>query len=153
MSYYTQLQLTWEDDGASLERLEVDRIVEAAAAVASEMNWSADILGDVRSACDSSILSPPGFNDLQAHGVIHLVREISSKFPEATFYAKGCGEAHWDVWIRTFRAGQVMLERGPFDELEPPMPEELLASAKAAGIAAQGKVRKGRWWRRLVGDA
>lgn len=152
MSYYVQLQLTWEEDVAARRPVDLERIVQAAKAVANECGWSEDILDDVRTACASPMLAPPGFKGLQAYGVIHLVREISRRIPEATFHARGCGEVQSDLWIRTFRAGQTTVERGPFDELEAPIPEELLVAAKAAHAAAQPETRLRRWWRRLVGE-
>ena len=133
MSYYTQLQVNWNDLDRASGDISVEDVLSAAKGFVREHDWSEDLLVDLRSACNLSTLGPPGFNRALSYGIIDLMEHVSRELPDVTFFVKGSGEEFWDIWVREFRNGAPVAERGPFDELGAPIPEELREVVAARG--------------------
>jgi hypothetical protein len=119
MSYYTQLAINWDDSDYTTGSMTPELVVESAKPFIAELGWSEDGLDDLRKSCMSDCLGQPGFKNCYADGVIALIQYVSSQFPTVVFYAKGAGEEFHDLWIREFKGGAVLVERGPFYELIP----------------------------------
>ena len=133
MSYYTRLELTWDDANRAAGSLEEGHVVSAAESFVRGSGWSTDVLNDLRFAATGQGFANPGFNKLYSPGVIALVEHISRQHPDVTFFARGIGEEPWDMWFREFRSGRVVKQFGPFDGVESSEPEP----SKSAG-----------WWAR-----
>ena len=146
MTYYTQLSLTWNDGDHVAGTLKVDQVVAAAQKFVTENKWSEDCLEDLRRSCETVCLGNVGFNRAMSLGVIELVRSISEQISDVTFYAKGSGEEFWDIWIREYRAGKIIVEFGPFEVCAEPIPEELIAQAKAAAAIHQKQQKPASNW-------
>jgi hypothetical protein len=139
MSSHSQLSLSWNDSDRAAGSLQVDQVVESARDFVHQQGWSEDVLEDLRSSCNSDLLGEPGFNGVMSYGIIEMIKSVSEAYPDTTFYAKGAGEEFGDLWLREFRAGVEQRRQGPFDDYAPPIPDELLAQAKAAYAAAMEK--------------
>ncbi|MDT8999505.1 hypothetical protein RQP53_09525 [Paucibacter sp. APW11] len=142
MGFHTQLSLYWDDADYAKGTLSTEQVIDAARVFIAEMDWSEDVLKDLRASCERNWLGEPAFNGVMSYGLIALIESISKQLPDITFYAKGSGEEHWDIWSRTFRAGVEQQSHGPFDADLPPIPEELIAQAKAAHAAATERQAK-----------
>ena len=155
MGLQTQLSLSWNDSEHASGSLSVERVIDAARTFVIRQNWSEDVLTDLRDSMSTNGLGPPAFNRVLSYGVIELLRSVSEQIPDVVFYAKGAGEEFWDIWFREFKAGSELRGSGPFDEHEAPIPEELLAQAKAAHAAAlersvnSEKAEKSGWFSKL----
>jgi len=154
MSYYIQLSLSWNDSDHNKGSVQTDHVVDAARSFVLKQQWSEHVLEDLRDSCGSELLGRPGFKSVMSFGVIELLRSVSQQLPDVTFYAKGAGEEFGDIWLREYRAGVVVKENGPFDEYTAPIPEELLAQAKAAVAAEDDRMaksqKKSHWLSKLL---
>lgn len=117
MSYYTRLDLSWDDTDYARGSLTAEDIVAAAANDFDKFGWSADVLDDLQLAAEGRGLDNIGFSDIGV-GLVDLLRDISSAIPSVTFYARGIGEDVFDTWICQLRGGEIIWQAGPFD---PPM--------------------------------
>ncbi|MBD9667008.1 hypothetical protein J2W37_003136 [Variovorax paradoxus] len=117
MSYYTRLDLSWDDGDYAVGSLAVEDFMAAAKECFEGFAWSTDVLEDLQIAAEGRGLDSAGFNQIGL-GLVDLLQAISLKIPDVTFHARGIGEDVFDTWIRQFRAGQIMWQAGPFDSLE-----------------------------------
>lgn len=117
MSYYTRLDLSWDDGDYSTGTLLVEDFMVAAKECFGAFAWSADVLEDLQIAAEGRGLDSTGFNQIGLD-IVDLLLAISSKIPNVTFLARGIGEDVFDTWIRQFRAGEINWEAGPFDPSE-----------------------------------
>jgi len=156
MSYYSQLQLSWDDSDCSKGNVTGEMLADLALRFARENNWSEEVSSDLKVACESDHLSNLGFNKAHAFGIIDLLAYISSNLPDVTFYAKGSGEEFFDIWVRVFRGGIATAQHGPFEPDPESMPtgndvvlldEELRNDLK---LSQKQPIRK-PWWKRMMG--
>jgi hypothetical protein len=154
MSYYSQLQLSWDDSDFPQGNLTVEMLGEIASEFANTNNWSQEIVSDLKGACESEQLGDLGFNNAYSHGINELLEFVSKKFPEVTFYAKGSGEEFLDIWIRVYRGGFATMQFGPFvSEDEAMFPQGNVASMDAEHRDAfdngPKKPSPKPWWKKI----
>ncbi len=116
MSYYTILELTWDDADHPRGSITARDIVQAAAPYVEANGWHSDVLKDVEAATRGFGLSSPGFNGIPGFALADLLLQVSRELPQVTFLARGVGEEFGDLWLRRFRAGEPLEEAGPFGE-------------------------------------
>lgn len=114
MSYYTRLELQWDDADYVHGSLTPQLIAGAAKSFVVGNGWSLDVLEDLLASAEGKGLDLPGYNSIYAEPLIAMLREISLAFPSVTFFARGIGEEMLDTWTREIRAGEVQREFGPF---------------------------------------
>jgi hypothetical protein len=116
MSYYTRLELDWDDSDHPKGSLTANEIAEAAREYARASDWGIDdVLADLRESASGNGLDHPGYNRITPSGLIEMLATISRTFPQVTFYARGIGEEYFETWARHLRAGQILWEFGPFE--------------------------------------
>ena len=115
MSYYTRLELQWDDADYALGTLTPEMVCAAAEDFILRSGWSRAVLDDLRVSAAGKSLGNWGYNDVCAEALIEMFREISRAFPVITFFVRGIGEDMVDTWIREFRAGEVIAKFGPFE--------------------------------------
>ncbi|MFO1250845.1 MAG: hypothetical protein U1E77_06810 [Inhella sp.] len=116
MSYYTRLELTWDDRGRSAGELSADQVLEAARPLVVAKDWGVDyFLADLRESALGGGLDRQAFNRIEALELIEVLQGVSYAFPDVHFYVRGIGEEHFDSWARHFLAGEVRWGFGPFD--------------------------------------
>jgi hypothetical protein len=118
MSYYTRLELQWDDADHASGSLTPQLIAEAAESFVVRNGWSLDVLKDLQTSAEGKGLDRPGYNSIYTESLIAILREGSLAFPAVTFFARGVGEEMFDTWGRDFRAGEVHREFGPFEAAE-----------------------------------
>ncbi|WP_440532166.1 hypothetical protein [Variovorax sp. YR566] len=118
MSYYTRLELQWDDADYASGSLTPQLIAEAAESFVVGNGWSLDVLKDLRASAEGKGLDRPGYNSIYAEPLIAMLREVSLAFPSVKFFARGVGEEMFDTWARDIRAGEVHREFGPFEPAE-----------------------------------
>lgn len=114
MSYYTRLDLSWDDGDSASGSLTAEDIMTAAKACFAKFGWSTDVLDDLQIAAEGRGLDSIGFSDI-GFGLVDFLKDISLLLPSATFYARGIGEEIFDTWICQLRAGEIVWQAGPFD--------------------------------------
>ena len=116
MSYYTRLELTWDDGDYAAGSLSDDDILRAARPLIEANGWGVDhVLADLAQSVSGGGLDRPGYNRISAFDLIAMVGSVSRAFPQVVFYARGIGEDYFDIWARQFRDGNVLFESGPMD--------------------------------------
>lgn len=115
MSYYTRLELQWDDAEYALGTLTPETVSNAALDFITQNDWGRDILDDLRASAAGEGLERQGYNRIEAEALVDMLREVSRAFPTVTFFGRGIGEDMFDTWIRTVRAGEVVQEFGPFE--------------------------------------
>ena len=118
MSYYTRLELTWNDSDCTKGTLDVKDIILVAQQCIDDNGWSTDVLKDLEQSTISDGLSNFGFNGLYSFGIIALIQHVSRHIPDVTFFARGVGEEFSDIWLREVRAGVIVKEFGPLENHE-----------------------------------
>jgi hypothetical protein len=119
MSYYTRLELEWDDGDYTAGTLTHEDVLRAAKPFVEASGWDVDyILADLKESASGGGLDRQGYNRVSAFDLIEMLATVSRAFPQVTFYARGVGEDHFDTWGRHFRSGDVLSEFGPFDPVE-----------------------------------
>ena len=115
MSYYTRLELQWDDADYTLGTLTPEMVCAAAEDFVTQSGWSRAVLDDLRVSAAGKGLGNWGYNDVYAEALIEMLQDISRAFPAVTFFVRGIGEDMLDTWIRDFRSGEVVAQFGPFE--------------------------------------
>ena len=115
MSYNTDVEITFADDppdfGAVLDRARA--YLEPRGDEYPDVEF---VLAQLRRCLEEE---KGDFKGLQSEDIEGLMGHVSAGFPEVAFYVRGAGEEFPDVWLRLFKAGEVIFRAGPFgDELE-----------------------------------
>jgi len=118
MSYYTRLEIAWDDSDYAKGNLTVQEIVDAAKQFVEDNGWSYDVLKDVELAASGDGLSHNGFNGAYVFGVLALMEHISKSIPEVVFFARGAGEEPTDIWFRKLQSGNTLCELGPLEDAQ-----------------------------------
>ena len=113
MSYYTRLELQWDDSDE--QGFDEEAIVERVRGFLNEQDISEDVLDDLRAALEGPLHSGVGFNRMPCELIVEMLRYLSRGFPETRFLARGTGEELLDVWLRELKNGETTLAHGPFD--------------------------------------
>jgi len=106
MSYYTHFQIARDAE-------DIEAILNFIKAYAQKKGWHEDCISGFRDALETNAGS---VNKIYGDDLTDLVRAISTVFPRTWFGVRGFGEEFRDIWIREFRAGEVIFSNGPFDE-------------------------------------
>ena len=114
MSYYSRLELEWNDIDQPMG-VEPEAILERARVLVRENDYSDDLLEDLGIALQGSHNQGIGFNKMYSDLMIEMVEFLSRGFPKTIFRARGTGEELLDTWIREFKNGEVTLSYGPWD--------------------------------------
>jgi hypothetical protein len=114
MSYYTLLELAWDDSDYFKGNVSAEEIVAAAAPYVERSGWHPGVLNDLRAAMHGFGSSTPGFNRIPGFALVDMLRHISKSLPDVTFFARGIGEEFGDIWLRRFRDGELLASIGPF---------------------------------------
>lgn len=115
MSYYTRLELQWDDADYTLGSVTPEMVSGAASDFVTRNEWGRDVLDDLRASATGEGLEHQGYNRIGGEALVEMLREISRAFPAVTFFARGVGEDMFDTWMRTIRAGEVASQFGPFE--------------------------------------
>ncbi|QTN26210.1 hypothetical protein HZ993_12730 [Rhodoferax sp. AJA081-3] len=116
MSYYTRLELSWDDGDYAAGDMTPEAVLLAARPFVVASDWGVeDVLSDLRESAEGNGLDRQGYNRIVAFDLIELIATVSRAYPDVTFYARGVGEEYFDTWARHFRGGAVLWEFGPFD--------------------------------------
>jgi hypothetical protein len=117
MSYYTRLELQWDDADYALRSLAPEQVSRAAEKFVISNEWGLDVLKDLQASCEGQGLDRLGYNRIGADALTAMLCEVSRAFPAVKFYARGVGEEIFDTWARNIVGGEITWEFGPF---EPP---------------------------------
>jgi hypothetical protein len=115
MSYYTRLELEW-DDSEEKRVVEEDHIVERVREYMIEQEFCEDLLDDIRTALKGPHNDGCGFNKMHSELMVEMLEHLSRGFPGTVFFARGTGEILRDMWIRELKNGEVLFAHGPWDE-------------------------------------
>ena len=116
MSYYTRMELNWDDGGYAAGSLSADDVLQAARPFVETNDWGVDdVLADLKESVSGGGLDRPGYNRISAFDLIAMIETVSRAFPQVTFYARGVGEDYFDIWARQYRDGNVLMESRPID--------------------------------------
>lgn len=115
MSFYTRLELQWDDADYSLGTLTPELVSAAAANFVARNDWGSEVLSDLLASAAGEGLERQGYNRIETEALVEMLREISREFPTVTFHGRGIGEDMFDTWMRTIRAGEVAWQFGPFE--------------------------------------
>ncbi|WP_418131381.1 hypothetical protein ABL849_12060 [Variovorax sp. 375MFSha3.1] len=115
MSYYTRLELEWDDADYTRGTITPEMVSSAAVDFVTRNEWGRDVLDDLRASAAGEGLEHQGYNRIEAEALVEMLREISRAFSSVTFFARGVGEDMFDTWMRTLRAGEVTSGFGPFE--------------------------------------
>ena len=115
MSYYTRLELQWDDADYPLGSITPEMVSSAAENFVTRNEWGRDVLADLRASAAGEGLEHQGYNRIETEALIEMLSDISQAFPVVTFFARGVGEDMFDTWMRTIRAGEVTSQFGPFE--------------------------------------
>ncbi|TWD77269.1 hypothetical protein FB547_110231 [Variovorax beijingensis] len=115
MSYYTRLELQWDDADYTLGTITPEMVSSAAVDFVARNEWGRDVLDDLRASAAGEGLERQGYNRIEAEALVEMLREISRAFSNVTFFARGIGEDMFDTWMRTIRAGEIVSEFGPIE--------------------------------------
>src|SRR5262249_18464635 len=110
VSYYTRLEVTWDDTGA----VDETDIIAAADSFLARGGLHKDVLSDLKEALRG--FSAPGFNRVPGPLIEMMMLHVSAAIPDVTFYVRAVGEEFNDVWMRQICAGKIVFGQGPFDE-------------------------------------
>ncbi len=115
MSHYTRLEIEWNDDEGK-EPVDENKFVERVRLYVVAQNFSEDVLEELRVAFEGPHNNGVGFNKMYSDLIIEMLEFLSRGFPNTRFFARGAGEELFDVWIREFKNGEVVLSHGPWNE-------------------------------------
>jgi len=113
MSYYTILDLAWDDSDYPKGSISEKDITDAAAPYLEASGWHSDVLKDIAVATRGFGSSTPGFNGIPGFALIEMLQHISKQLPNVTFFARGLGEEFGDIWLRRLRDGEPLEAIGP----------------------------------------
>jgi hypothetical protein len=105
MSYYTHFEISRQAETT-------DAVLDFIGAYIKKKGWSEDCLADFREALEGV----GAVNKIFGEDLEELVHAISTVFPSGWFGVRGFGEEFRDIWIREFRAGELIFSNGPFAE-------------------------------------
>jgi hypothetical protein len=115
MSYYTVLQLSWDDSDYPKGNIVAQDVVAAAAAYVTRNGWHIDVLKDLEAAASAGFGNHvSGFRNIPGFALVRMLQEVSKALPQITFFARGIGEEFEDLWLVQMRAGEVQTKSGPF---------------------------------------
>lgn len=116
MSYYTILELSWDDSDYPKGSIAVGDILLAAKPYIEANGWHDDVLGDIENAAKGFGNQSPGFNGIHGVAIIDLLQQVSLKIPQVRFFARGVGEEFDDFWSIELLAGEAVTHTGPYAE-------------------------------------
>jgi hypothetical protein len=111
MSYYTEIEFTFADEGPDFEAV----LSRARSYLEAQGRESAVdfILEQLRHALEEE---KGDFKGLWSEDIDGLMEHVSAGFPGLVFYVRGMGEEFADVWLRLYRDGTIVFRVGPFEE-------------------------------------
>jgi hypothetical protein len=116
MSYYTRLEIEWDDsDRHQGENIQAE-VIAAAEPFVSHNRLHTDVLKDLKDALRGFNNSDIGFKSIPQPFLEAMMLQISRTVGNVTFYVRGAGEEFGDIWMRKIRDGNVVFSRGPFNE-------------------------------------
>jgi hypothetical protein len=115
MSYYTVLQLSWDDSDYPKGNIVAQDVVTAAAAHVTRNGWHIDALKDLEAAASAGFGNhAPGFRNIHGFALVRMLQDVSRVLPQITFFARGIGEEFDDLWLVQIHAGEIQKKSGPF---------------------------------------
>ena len=117
MSYYTVLQLSWDDSDYPKGNIVAQDVVTAAAAHVTSNGWHINVLKDLEAAASAGFGNhAPGFKNIHGLELVRCLQEVSRALAQITFFARGIGEEFGDLWLVQIRAGEIQKKIGPFTD-------------------------------------
>jgi|SRR5581483_1678768 hypothetical protein len=115
MSYYTVLQLSWDDSDYPKGNIGAQDVVSAAAAYVARNGWHLDVLKDLEGAATAGFGNhAAGWKNIPGFALVRMLQHVSTQLPQVTFFARGIGEEFHDLWLVQIRAGEIQEKSGPF---------------------------------------
>jgi hypothetical protein len=112
LSYYTRVTFEFSEEPPRVD--EVSTIVRAWL-LAQNLYSVEHVLQDFRRGWSEGHTD---FSDLVSQDIEGLMANLSAKYPDILFYVRGMGEEFTDVWLRQFKAGEIVFRMGPFEQVE-----------------------------------
>lgn len=116
MSYYTRLEVDWDDTRGAVAETD---IIAAAESFVARSGLHKDVLSDLKDALRGFNNGDIGFNRVPGFLIERMMLHVSAAIPDATFYVRAVGEEFNDVWMRRIHAGKIVFAQGPFAEEAP----------------------------------
>jgi len=114
MSYYTVLQLSWDDSDYPKGNIAAQDVVTAAAPHVTRSGWHSDALKDLETAASAGFGNhASGFKNIHGFALVRMLQDVSRALPLVTFFARGIGEEFDDMWLVQIRAGEIERKAGP----------------------------------------
>lgn len=108
MSYYSYVELTWDDSDYTLGNLTFSDIEPIVRQWAKDCDIHPDVILDIKTIIENPF--QPCFNGLDGALIQDLFACIAETFPQIHFFVRGMGEEFDDMWKYQFINGKLVEE-------------------------------------------